>query len=83
LGECFFAKGDHTVSLKVLSGALRLSEEGAAELIGIHYKLGRGYEELGRSYEELGRAEEARDAYERVVAIDLEFRDAAVRLARL
>jgi tetratricopeptide (TPR) repeat protein len=76
LGDCFVLKGDYSVALKILQGALRLADDGSAELIGVHYK-------LGRSYEELGRVAEARDAYERVIALDLEFRDASSRLARL
>ncbi len=76
LGDCFILKGDFTVALKILLGALRLSDDGSAELIGVHYQ-------LGRSYEELGRNAEARDAYERVIALDLEFRDASLRLSRL
>lgn len=76
LGDCFISKGSFTIALKVLQSALRLSEGKGGELLGIHYN-------LGRSYEELGRADEARDAYERVLALDLEFRDAVDRLARL
>lgn len=76
LGDCFISKGSYTIALKVLQNALRLSEGRGGELLGIYYN-------LGRSYEELGQAEEARDAYERVLALDLEFRDAANRLARL
>jgi hypothetical protein len=76
LGDCFILKGDYAVALKILQDALHHSPDGGAELIGIHYQ-------LGRSYEELGSVAEARDAYERVVAFDLEFRDASRRLARL
>lgn len=77
LGDCFIQKGDYTIALKILKGALGLeAARGGAELIGIHYQ-------LGRTYEELGRTAEARDAYERVIAFDLEFRDASQRLARL
>lgn len=76
LGDCFILKGSHTIALKVLQGALRLSEGRGGELLGIYYL-------LGRTYEELGKGDEARDAYERVLALDLEFRDAAERLANL
>jgi tetratricopeptide (TPR) repeat protein len=76
LGDCFILKGDYSIALKVLKGALRLSPESGAELIGVHYL-------LGRSHEELGSNGEARDAYERVIAFDLEFRDASERLSRL
>jgi tetratricopeptide (TPR) repeat protein len=77
LGDCFMQKGEHTIALKILQGALAVaSSSGGGELIGVYYQ-------LGRTYEELGRAAEARDAYERVLVFDLEFRDASSRLARL
>lgn len=77
LGDCFIQKGDYTVALKILKGALAMATTtGGAELIGVHYQ-------LARSYEELGRTDDARDAYERVIVVDLEFRDAAARLGRL
>jgi tetratricopeptide (TPR) repeat protein len=76
LGDCFMLKGDYTVALKILKGALRHPDTVPGDLIGVHYK-------LGRSYEEIGRTMEARDAYERVIALDLGFRDAASRLSRL
>lgn len=76
LGDCFIQKGEYGVALKILKGALQRSSSGGSEFIGVYYQ-------LGRSYEELGRVEEARDAYERVIALDLEFRDASARLARL
>lgn len=76
LGDCFILKGSYGIALKVLQGALRLSEGQGGKLLGIYYY-------LGRAYEALGRVDEARDAYERVLALDLEFRDAAERLAKL
>lgn len=77
LGDCFIQKGEYTIALKILKGALGVAlAGGGAELIGIHYQ-------LGRSHEALGQIAEARDAYERVIAFDLEFRDTSARLARL
>lgn len=76
LGDSFIQKGSYTIALKVLQGALRLSERGGGDLIGIFYL-------LGRCYEELEMVDDARDSYERVLALDLEFRDAVDRLARL
>jgi len=76
LGHCFVLKEQYNVAIKVLSKALSLPYEDETELLGVYYH-------LGRCYEELGRPEEARDAYERVLGVDINFRDVAARLARL
>ena len=76
LGHCFVLKEQYNVAIKVLSRALNVPHEDETELLGVYYH-------LGRCYEELGRPEEARDAYERVFGVDINFRDVAERLARL
>ncbi len=76
LGHCFVLKEQYNVAIKVLSRALNAPHEDDTELLGVYYH-------LGRCYEELGRADEARDAYERVFGVDINFRDVAERLARL
>jgi len=75
LGECFFEKGQHRLAARVLDRALRLGASDA-ELLGVMYL-------LGRCEEALGRPERAIDCYERIVALDIHFRDAAQRLAAL
>ena len=76
LGHCFFLKNHHTVAIKVLRRALELDTDDELEMIGVYYY-------LGRAYEEQGQAEQARDAYERVVGLDINFQDVADRMARL
>ncbi|MDP9349810.1 MAG: tetratricopeptide repeat protein, partial [Gemmatimonadota bacterium] len=73
LGHCFVEKGQYAVAARVLERALSLPGHGDAELVGVVYQ-------LGRCEEALGNAEAARAHYERVVALDIRFRDAAVRL---
>jgi tetratricopeptide (TPR) repeat protein len=76
LGHCFYLKGQYAIATKILERALQLPVDDDAGLLGVYYQ-------LGRSLEELGRTAEARDAYERVVAVDIHFKDAAERLERL
>jgi len=76
LGHCFVLKEQYNVAIKVLSKALSVPHDDDTELLGVYYH-------LGRCYEELGRPDEARDAYERVLGVDINFRDVAERLARL
>lgn len=75
LGDCFVEKGQHTLAVRVLERALRL-DAGETEFLGVHYL-------LGRSKEVLGNLDGAREHYERVLASDIRFRDAAQRLEGL
>lgn len=76
LGHCFFLKDQHNVAIQVLKRALELETADELERIGVYYY-------LGRAYEEQGQQEMARDAYERVVGLDIGFQDVADRMARL
>jgi tetratricopeptide (TPR) repeat protein len=76
LGHCFLSKGQPSVAAKVLGRALRTRVANELELIGVYYY-------LGRAYEELGERDRARDAYERVLGLEVGFRDVGARLARL
>jgi tetratricopeptide (TPR) repeat protein len=76
LGDCFIRKRQYSIAEKVLQRGLRLPREDDLELLGVYYH-------LGRTYEALGRAEDARDAYERVLGLDINFQDVSLRLARL
>jgi tetratricopeptide (TPR) repeat protein len=75
LGQCFLQKSQYTIAEKVLRRALEARRDDELELLGVYYY-------LGCSYEALDRPEQARDAYERVLSMDINFRDAAERLAR-
>jgi tetratricopeptide (TPR) repeat protein len=76
LGQCFLEKQQYTIAEKVLRRALSLERDDELELLGVYYH-------LGRACEELGQLDDARDAYERVLAMDINFKDATDRLARL
>ncbi|HEX7238982.1 MAG TPA: tetratricopeptide repeat protein, partial [Longimicrobiaceae bacterium] len=76
LGSCFVEKGQHAVAARVLDRALRIPGASEAEVVGVVYQ-------LGRCQEALGNAAAAREMYERVLAFDIRFRDAASRLESL
>jgi tetratricopeptide (TPR) repeat protein len=62
--------------VKVLNRALQFEHRDELELIGVYYF-------IGRAYEALGQTSEARDAYERVLGLDIRFQDVQQRVARL
>ncbi len=76
LGQCFMEKGQYSVAVKVLARAAALPSTEATDILGVCYH-------LGRCHEALGQADQAREAYERVVGIDMRFRDVQERLAAL
>ncbi|MBR9989905.1 MAG: tetratricopeptide repeat protein [Gemmatimonadetes bacterium] len=76
LGQCFLQKEQFNIAEKVLNRALALPFDDELELLGVYYH-------LGRTYEALGRRDQARDAYERVLGMDINFGDVTDRLARL
>ncbi|MBX6362883.1 MAG: tetratricopeptide repeat protein [Gemmatimonadetes bacterium] len=76
LGQCFIQKEQFRVAAIILRRALELPHEDDEALKNVYYL-------LGRSLEALGETAEAREAYERVIGLDLRFQDAAARLARL
>jgi tetratricopeptide (TPR) repeat protein len=76
LGQCFLEKEQHNIAEKVLRRALSMQYDDELELLGVYYH-------LGRAYEGMGRRDDARDAYERVLGMDINFGDVTARLARL
>ncbi len=76
LGQCFVEKGQYPVASRVLERALRLPQVGDAELVGVLYH-------LGRSHEAMGNMPQAVELYERVLSVDIRFRDAARRAETL
>jgi tetratricopeptide (TPR) repeat protein len=76
LGECFVEKRQFTLASRVLDRALRLPDVDESSLIGVYYW-------LGRCDETLGRTQTAQDFFERVLSLDIRFRDAASRLETL
>lgn len=76
LGQCFVDKGQFAVAGRVLDRAAHLPGVGDGDLVGVLYLLGRIEEATGNP----GRA---REFYERVVSVDIRFRDTAARIERL
>ncbi|MDO8502378.1 MAG: tetratricopeptide repeat protein [Gemmatimonadaceae bacterium] len=76
IGECFMDKGAAGVTMTVLERLLKEPEMSDARLVGVLYLLGRAAEALGRPAEAAGY-------FQRVLAVQIGFRDAAGRLASL
>lgn len=76
LAKCFARKGQQGVAARVLERATRLPGASDSELIGVLY-------ELAEAAEREGRPRQALDYLERVVSVDIGFRDAANRAAGL
>ena len=74
LGQCFVEKGQHQIAVTILSRALGDKSNTDDMLVGVLYL-------LGFASETLGRWADAQRFYERVFAVDIEFRDIGERLA--
>jgi hypothetical protein len=73
IGQCFLEKGQPQMAVTILGRALNEKGVDDEQLVSVLYLMGRGNEELGRR-------EDARQYYQRVVVIDIAFRDVADRL---
>jgi tetratricopeptide (TPR) repeat protein len=76
LGSCFLKKQDFRIALKVLGRALQVPDYKDEELVGIFYA-------MGRAFEALGETPRALEWYERVMGVDVAFRDASNRVTAL
>jgi tetratricopeptide (TPR) repeat protein len=76
LGACFVEKGQYAVASRVLDRALRVAGASDSDLVGVLYQ-------LGRTEESLGHHRQAIDLYERVLSVDIRFRDTARRIDTL
>jgi tetratricopeptide (TPR) repeat protein len=76
LGQCFVEKTQYPVAGRVLDRALKLPGVADGDLVGVLYL-------LGRVEEGTGHPDRALEYYERVVAVDIRFRDTAQRVDRL
>jgi tetratricopeptide (TPR) repeat protein len=79
LGQCFLDRGSPELAVVTLERAVADSTDGNREesrLLGVLYL-------LGEAHVRLGRTAPARACFERVIANDIEFRDAASRLTLL
>ena len=73
---CFFEKGQHSVAATVLKRAIDSDEGTDDDKIGMLYW-------AGRCEEEQGNGESARNYYQRVFAVDIQFEDVGDRVANL
>jgi tetratricopeptide (TPR) repeat protein len=76
LGQCFVEKEQYQVAASVLTRALSLGEGDDHQLVGVLYL-------LARSTEALNKHTAALDYYQRVFAVDIEFRDVADRISAI
>ena len=76
LGECFLEKGQPGVAATILDRVVAEKNLDDDALVGVFYL-------LGRTAEELDNPDEAANYYQRVIAVNMSFRDAARRLALL
>jgi tetratricopeptide (TPR) repeat protein len=76
IGQCFMDKGEAGVTMTVLERLLKEQGLGDNQLVGVLYL-------LGRAAESLSRFPEAASYYQRVLAVQIGFRDASERLSSL
>jgi tetratricopeptide (TPR) repeat protein len=76
LGQCFLEKSQYQVASTILSRALSERDVTEDQLIGVLYL-------LGYAAEALHKYDEAINHYQRVFALDIQFRDVAERLNAL
>ena len=76
LGQCFVEKGQFQVAVALMQRAAEGHGVDDQQLVGVLYLLGFACESLGRHADAVGY-------YQRVFAVDIQFRDVAYRLAAL
>ena len=76
LGQCFIDRAEYDVAITVLSRALREPDMEDDDLIAVLYL-------LGYAAEENGQPRDAAAYYQRVFAIDIDFRDVGERLKNM
>ncbi|MEX1258676.1 MAG: tetratricopeptide repeat protein [Gemmatimonadota bacterium] len=76
LGQCFLEKGEPQAAIRTLERGLRLPIQVEDDLLGIYYC-------LGNSHEVVGNTDSAKEFYERIFALDINFKDVTDRLRDL
>jgi len=76
LGQCFVEKGQYEVALTLLYRGVESTRADDQQLVGVLYLLGYASEVLSRHADALRY-------YQRVFAVDIEFRDVAQRVAAI
>jgi tetratricopeptide (TPR) repeat protein len=73
LGQCFLEKGEPQAAIRTLQRALAIPTEVEDDLLGIYYY-------LAQCYEVAGEEDQALEYYEKIFALDINFRDVTERL---
>jgi len=76
LGQCFLDRDEPQVAIRVLERALQTGVQVEDDLLGIYYF-------LAVSHERAGNRDEAREFYEKVFSLDINFKDVTDRLRAL
>jgi tetratricopeptide (TPR) repeat protein len=76
LGQSFLERGEPNVAVRILERALSLPARVEEDRMGIYYHLAHGYEIVGNT-------DSAREFYEKVFSLDINFKDVTARLRRL
>jgi len=76
LGQCFLDRGEPEVAVRILERGISLPSPVEDDLLGIYYF-------LGQAYELVARVDAAREMYEKVFSLDINFRDVTERLRRM
>ncbi|MBC7791980.1 MAG: tetratricopeptide repeat protein [Anaerolineae bacterium] len=76
LGQCFVDKKQFQIASTLLSRAVADRTQSDEDLVGVLYL-------LGFAHEQLQRWDEARQSYERVFAVDIQFQDVGERLVAM
>jgi tetratricopeptide (TPR) repeat protein len=76
MGQCFLDRDEPFVAIRVLDRGVARGSEAEDDLVGIYYF-------LGQAHESAGNPGKAREFYEKVFALDINFRDVTDRLRAL
>jgi tetratricopeptide (TPR) repeat protein len=76
LGQCFLDKGEPQAAIRTLDRGLKLPTQVEDDLLGIYYF-------IARSKEALGDVPSAREFYEKIFSLDINFKDVTERLRSL
>lgn len=76
LGQCFLERGEPAAAIRTLERGLQLPAQVEDDLLGIYYF-------LAKSQEAVGNSGVAKDYYERIFALDINFKDVTERLRAL
>jgi tetratricopeptide (TPR) repeat protein len=76
LGQCFLDRGEPAAAVRTLERALLVPSQVEDDLLGIYYF-------LAKSQEAVGNPTAAKDFYERIFALDINFKDVTERLRNL